>query len=431
MDPKTERVLGGAGGGPRRSEPAPSEAREIERQLDLVRRRTALIETEEELRSKLLRHLRGERRPLRVKLGMDPTAPDLHLGHFVPLRKLRDFQDLGHQAVLIIGDSTAMVGDPSGRNKTRPQLGPDEIEANLQTYLDQVKGIIDTARLEVRRNSEWFSKMGFADVIRLAARMTVGQMLARSDFAKRFSEKSPISIHEFLYPLMQGHDSVMVAADVELGGTDQTFNLHVGRELQQADGEAQVCVTVPLIEGTDGVRKMSKSYGNAIGVAEPPREMFGKLMAISDALMPRYFELLTDRASEEIARLSGPDSNPRESKEALARDVVARFHGVEAAAREAEEFRRVFSERQSPTEVSDVEVPTAAFKNGAIWVVRLLVSLGFASSNGEARTLVKQGAVEIDGKRVSDDSSDVPLKDGALLRVGRHRFVRLRLPRSS
>ena len=400
---------------------------EVDRQLAIIRRRTVEVWTEDDLRRKLLRSLRTGN-PLRVKLGMDPTSADLHLGHYVPLRKLREFQDLGHQAVLIIGTYTAMVGDPSGRNKTRPQLDETEIERNLATYLEQVSAVVDTSRLEIRRNGEWFSKMTFAEVIRLIAMMTVGQMLARNDFAKRYAEQAPISIHEFLYPLMQGWDSVMVRADVELGGTDQTFNLHVGREFQTQKGEEpQVCLTGPLIEGLDGSQKMSKSYGNAIGIRESSRDMFGKVMSIPDVLMPRYFELLTDRSVEEISRLIGADSNPRESKELLARDVVARFHGAEAATREAEEFRRVFTERQSPTNVPTVDLPRSELRDGAMWVVRLLVAIEFATTNSEARTLVRQKAVEIDGTRVSDEKANVPVRDDVLVRVGRHRFVRLRV----
>ncbi|MBI1849066.1 MAG: tyrosine--tRNA ligase [Planctomycetes bacterium] len=405
----------------------PSESAEVERQLAIIRRRAVEVWTEDDLRRKLLRSIRTGN-PLRVKLGMDPTSPDLHLGHYVPLRKLREFQDLGHQAVLIIGTYTAMVGDPSGRNKTRPQLDETEIERNLATYLEQVSAIVDASRLEIRRNGEWFSKMSFAEVIRLTAMMTVGQMLARNDFAKRHAEQAPISIHEFLYPLMQGWDSVVVKADVELGGTDQTFNLHVGREFQTQKGdEPQVCLTGPLIEGLDGSQKMSKSYGNAIGIREPSRDMFGKVMSIPDALMRRYFELLTDRSAEEISRFVGADSNPRESKELLARDVVARFHGTEAATREAEEFRRVFTERQSPTNVPAVDLSRSELREGAIWVVRLLVAIEFATSNSEARTLVRQKAVEIDGTRVSDEKANVPVRDGVLVRVGRHRFARLRV----
>jgi tyrosyl-tRNA synthetase len=414
-------------GSPRSKPPDATEQAEVERQLAVIRRRAVEVWTEEDLRRKLLRSVR-ERRPLRVKLGMDPTSADLHLGHTVPLRKLRDFQDLGHQAVLIIGTYTAMVGDPSGRNKTRPQLGEEEIEANLRTYLDQVAAVIDVARLEVRRNGDWFAKMSFAEVIRLSARMTVGQMLARNDFAKRQAEQAPISIHEFLYPLMQGWDSVVVKADVELGGTDQTFNLHVGREFQTQMGEdPQVCITSELVEGLDGVQKMSKSYGNSIGIRETPREMFGKVMSIPDKLMRRYFELLTDRSTEEIEQLLGPAASPRDAKEALARDVVARFHGAAAAQAEADEFRRVFTEHQAPTAVPEAVVPAGELRDGAVWVVKLLVLLGFAASNGEARTLVRQKAVELDGERVTDEKANVPIRDGVLVRVGRHRFARLRV----
>jgi tyrosyl-tRNA synthetase len=404
---------------------------ELERQLEVIRRGVVPggIVSEDELREKLETSLR-EGRPLRVKLGVDPTAPDIHLGHTVVLRKLRQFQDLGHTAVLIIGDYTAMVGDPSGRSKTRPQLSYADVEANAKTYVDQVSRILRQDRLEVVRNGDWFRKMTFLEVLRLASKMTVARMLERDDFAKRYAEQQPIAVHEFLYCLMQGQDSVEVHADVELGGTDQLFNLLVGRNLQREAGQPpQICITTPILPGLDGVEKMSKSLGNHIGVSDPPSGadgMFGKTMSIPDELMRDYYVLLTDLAMDEIDDvLSG---HPRDAKMRLATEVVAFYHSPEAAELAKEEFEKVFTERGTPEDMPGFAPSAEDLEDGAVWIVRLVQASGCAGSGGEARRLVSQGAVSIDGERVDDIDARVTIVGGEVLKVGKRRFVRLEPP---
>ena len=371
--------------------------------------------TDGEFRKKLAKN-----QPLRIKLGVDPTAPDLHLGFTVGLRKLRQFQDAGHTAVLIIGDYTARVGDPSGRNQTRPMLGDAEIQQNLTSYLAQAGKVLKPG-YETVFNSAWFGKMSFTDILKLASSMTVARMLERDDFSKRFKDGTPISLHEMLYPLMQGYDSVMVKADVELGGTDQTFNLLVGRDLQREAGqEAQVCITLPLLEGLDGVRKMSKSYGNYVGLSEAPKEMFGKLMSIPDALMEKYYTLLTD--------LPMPSGHPRDAKVGLAKELVRMYHGEEAAQAAAAEFDRVFSKGALPEEMPEIEVLPGVLQDGRIWIVKLVAISRLVTSNSDARRQVEQKAVSLDGEVVADPEAKVVLKDGAVLRVGKRRFARIRLP---
>src|SRR3989338_7071366 len=317
-----------------------------QKQLEEIKRGAVDFVNEKEFLEKL-----KKKKTLRVKLGVDPTSPDIHLGHTVVLQKLRQFQDLGHKAVLIIGDYTALVGDPSGTQKTRPQLSPEAIEKNSKTYFEQVKKILDFKSLEIRHNGEWFKKMSFVDIIRLASRMTVARMLERDDFSKRFKGGIPICIHEFIYPLMQGYDSLMVQSDVELGGTDQIFNLLVGRQLQKEEGgESQVVLTIPLLEGTDGIRKMSKSYDNYIGVTEAPSQIFGKVMSISDELMWKYYKILIHRSGEEISILKKKASlgefNPKEAKVGLAKELIERFHSKKEAQAAQEEFDRIFHEKQ-------------------------------------------------------------------------------------
>jgi len=401
---------------------------DVEQQLALIRRGVVPggIVTEEELLRKLESSLR-EGRPLRVKLGVDPTAPDIHLGHTVVLRKLRQFQDLGHTAVLIIGDYTAMVGDPSGRTKTRPQLTYDQVEANAKTYVDQVARVLRRDRLEVVRNGDWFRKMTFLDVLRLAGKMTVARMLERDDFAQRHAAGSPIALHEFLYCLMQGRDSVEIRADIELGGTDQTFNLLVGRDLQRDAGqEPQVCVTTPILPGLDGTQKMSKSLGNHIGVTDPPADMFGKVMSIPDPLMLHYFVLLTAVPLEEIdALLAG---HPRQAKARLAREIVASYHSSDAAQAAADEFDRVFREGELPAEMPSCVLHPADLEDGKVWIVRLVVASGLAPSSSEARRLIQQGAVSLDGARTDDIEARLELRGGEILRVGRRKFARIFLP---
>ena len=324
-------------------------------QMALYERGAVDIYTRGELAKKVERACQTGK-PLRVKLGLDPTAPDVHLGHTVVLRKLRQFQDMGHQAVLIIGDYTSLVGDPSGKSKTRPMLGAEQIEANVKTYLDQVGKVLDVGALEIRHNSEWFSPMTFRDVLALASCGTVAQMLARDDFSGRLEREAAIGVHELLYPLMQGRDSVEIEADVELGGTDQTFNLLVGRDMQKSAGaEPQVALTTPLLVGLDGTEKMSKSLGNYIGVDESPGEIFGKVMSLADAMMTDYFTLLTGVPQSEFSPLA--ESDPRAAKERLGVEIVTEYHGAEAAKTAADEFRRVFSERQAPSEMPEVKTP--------------------------------------------------------------------------
>ncbi len=396
----------------------------IDAQLARIRRGTAEIIVEAELRAKLERSLRTGT-PLKVKLGLDPTAPDLHLGHTVVLQKLRDFQELGHQIVIIIGDFTGMIGDPTGRSETRRPLTWDEIRANADTYKAQLDRVLDMGRTQVRFNSEWLGPLGFEQIIRETAHLTVAQMLQREDFAVRYASGRPISLHEFLYPIAQGYDSVALGADVELGGTDQTFNLLVGRDLQRAHGqEPQVALTVPILEGLDGAQKMSKSLGNYVGVTEPPAEMYGKLMSVSDDLMFRYFELVTRVSDEEIQTLR--TLHPMEAKKRLAFTVTAMYHG-EAGARQGEaHFLRVVQGKEVPEKVERISKATP-FEGEPAW--KVVVMSGLVPSNSEARRQIQQGAVEVDGKLLSD--ANQPLQAGReyLIRVGKRRFMRVFLER--
>lgn len=406
--------------------PTPGEVQEIERQLRAIRRGAVDLVSEEGLRVKLLRSLRSKR-PLRVKLGIDPSSPDLHLGHVIPLLKLRAFQDLGHQAVLILGDGTGRIGDPTGRNKTRPQLTKEEVEQFGATYLEQAERVLllrqeycpaGALPVEVVRNGDWFGKMDFFDTVKLASRMTVARMLERDYFQERWKAGTEIRLHEMLYPLMQGWDSVMVRSDVELGGTDQLFNLLVGRDFQEQEGqEAQICLTTPLLEGTDG-RKMSKSYGNAIGIAENATEMFGKCMSIPDTQMKSYFVLLTNVAEEEIATLLA--GHPREAKARLGKEIVARFQGKDAANAAAAEFDRVFRDREKPQDIPEFHAPA---KTTAI---DLLLLTGFASSRSDARRLVQQGGVKIDDSKVATPEQSLEICDaGILMQAGKRRFAKI------
>jgi tyrosyl-tRNA synthetase len=395
-------------------------AQEVERQLQIIEKNAETLLPREELAQKLARSLTTGK-PLRVKLGIDPSAPELTLGHAVVLRKLRQFQDLGHLAVLVVGDFTARIGDPSGRSKTREPLSPEEIAENMKTYREQAFRILDPSRTEVRYNSEWLGKLTFADILVLSSRYTVARMLEREDFAKRFQEGSPISIMEFLYPLAQAYDSVAVEADVELGGSDQRFNLLVGRDIQEAYGqEPQVILTMPLLIGTDGVRKMSKSWGNYIAISEPPEEQFGKLMAIPDELMPQYFRLLTDIDWEEVAHL-----HPKEAKKKLAWMVVASLHGVEEAEKAQAHFERVFEEERPPEVLPEVKIGHLLDQEEKVPVVELLMASGLVASKSEARRLLSQGGVWLDGVKLPADQDRVRVKNGMILRVGRRRFARL------
>lgn len=391
-------------------------------QLELLKQGTAVLLPEEGLARKLECALeRGE--ALRVKLGIDPSAPQLTLGHAVVLRKLRQFQQLGHRAILIVGDFTRLIGDPSGRTSARPPMSKEEIARNMASYAEQAYKILDPQRTEIRYNSEWLGKLTFEDVVRLSARYTVARMLERDDFSLRFKRGLPITIMEFLYPLAQAFDSVAVAADVEIGGEDQQFNFLIGRAIQEAFGqEPQVILTMPLLIGTDGEMAMGQSKGNYIGVAEPPKEMFGKIMALPDHLMPQYYALLTDLPQEEIDGLS--EAHPRDRKMRLAREIVAQFHSPEAAEAAQEEFIRVFQRRELPR-----ELPTVAIAEESISPLDLLSATGLVKSRGEARRLIDQGGVELDGERLTG-LEPVQIRDGAVLQVGKRRFVRLVLQKS-
>jgi tyrosyl-tRNA synthetase len=403
----------------------------VSEQLALISRGVEQIERREELREKLESCLKTGK-PLRVKYGIDPTGIDVHLGHTVPLRKLRLFQDLGHQAVLIIGNYTALVGDPSGRDQTRARLTPEQVEANARDYLKHVSKVIDISKTEVRPNGNWFGKFGFLDVLRLTGKITMQRMLERDDFTKRVKAGTPIYLHECLYPLMQGHDSVEIRADVELGGSEQLFSLMVGRDLQRDAGqEPQVCITLPILRGLDGVRRMGKSLQNYIGVGETAYDMFAKAMSIPDDLMREWFELLTDRPEEEIARLTdSAQTHPRQAKEMLGKDIVQFYHGNEAATAAAEEWRRRFSQRQDPSEIAEVTVGLSELTNGKMNVCKLLVRLGLAKSNNGARRLLGPNSgvtIGPEREKITDPTASIPITDGLIVRVGNRRIVRIRL----
>jgi tyrosyl-tRNA synthetase len=390
------------------------------KQLQILKKNVVDLVNEEELLDKLKR-----KKQLRVKLGVDPSRPDLHLGHAVVLFKLKQFQELGHRVVLIIGDFTAQIGDPSGRDSTRPMLSEEEVKKNAKTYQEQAFKILDREKTEVHFNSEWLGKMSFADVVKLASRYTVARMLERDDFAKRYKENVPISIAEFLYPLAQAQDSVAIEADVELGGTDQYFNLLVGRHIQQQLGqEPQIVMTMPIIEGTDGKMKMSKSYGNYIAFNDPPNEMFGKLMSIPDWLIVKYMRLLTDISEGEIEEyersMKEGRINPRDVKMKLAFEITKFFHGEDAAKEAQEGFIKVFSKRELPEEMPIVHLDT-----DGVELVELLVKLNVAESKSEAKRLIQQGGVRLDGEKVTDIHAKITLDTEKILKVGKRQFFKL------
>jgi tyrosyl-tRNA synthetase len=399
----------------------------IDEQLGFLRKGTVDCIPEEELRRKLERSAKTGK-PLRVKAGFDPTAPDIHLGHTVLIRKMRHFQRLGHTVIFLIGDFTGMIGDPSGRSATRPALTREQIDENAETYKQQIFKLLDPEQTEIRFNNEWFSKLDADAFVRLAGKATVAQILERDDFKKRFQAQAPISLHELLYALAQGYDSVALEADVELGGTDQKFNLLMARQIQQAYGvkEPQLIMTTPLLEGLDGAQKMSKSLGNYIGITEPPRDIFGKVMSISDDLMWRYYELLTDVSLDEISKLKSAvhrgDRHPRDLKVELACRIVADFYSHAEAEEASREFDRTFREHQTPS-----DVPTIERAAGAIRLVKLLAGEGLAPSVSEAQRLVSQGGVRVNGERVSDVKVEVGAQTGdeALIQVGSRRFLRV------
>ncbi len=399
----------------------------IDEQLALLKKGSVDCIPEDELQRKLERSAKTGK-PLRVKAGFDPTAPDIHLGHTVLIRKMRHFQQLGHTVIFLIGDFTGMIGDPSGRSATRPALTREQIDENAETYKQQIFKLLDRERTEIRFNNEWFSKFGADDFIRLTGKATVAQILEREDFKKRFQSQAPISLHELLYALAQGYDSVALEADVELGGTDQKFNLLMARQIQQAYGvkEPQLIMTTPLLEGLDGVQKMSKSLGNYIGITESPGDMFGKVMSISDDLMWRYYELLTDLSLSEIAALteavSRGDRHPRDLKAELARRIIADFHSQSEAEEASREFDRMFREHQTPSDVPTIEKPA-----GPIRLVKLMVTNGLAPSVAQAQRLVAQGGVRVNGDRVNDVKLELGSQSGneALIQVGSRRFLRV------
>jgi tyrosyl-tRNA synthetase len=412
----------------------------LEEQLALIKQGCQEIIREEELKARLKEAI-ATGKPLRVKAGFDPTAPDLHLGHTVLIQKLKHFQDLGHQVIFLIGDFTGLIGDPSGKSETRPPLTEEEVKANAATYQRQIFKILDKEKTGIDFNSRWMKQMSAQDLIKLAARHTVARMLEREDFHKRYASQTPISIHEFLYPLIQGYDSVALQADVELGGTDQTFNLLVGRDLQREYGQQpQVVITLPLLEGLDGVQKMSKSLGNYVGIDEAPGVMFGKIMSISDPLMLRYFELLTDIAPGELARLKEDlaqgGKHPRQVKEELALELVARYHGKDAALEAAREFARIFREKGLPEKIEEIHITIADTAKSTddivtdkiIWLPFILVKAGMTPSTSEAKRLISQGAVQVDEQRVTDVNLGLKaLGCTYLLKVGKRRFKRVTL----
>lgn len=396
------------------------------KQLEIILRGTVDIVTKEELIKKLERSIK-EHKPLRVKLGLDPTAPDIHIGNAIPIHKLRTFQSLGHTAILIIGDYTATVGDPSGVNKTRPMVTHEKVLENAKTYLTQAGKILDLNKTEIIYNSQWFGKMTFHDVIKLTSKMTVARMMERDDFTKRYNAGIPISVHEFIYPLMQGYDSIMVKSDVELGGTDQLFSLLAGRDLQRDAGmEPQIALTTPLLEGIDGNKKMSKSLGNYIGITESPHEMFGKVMSIPDNLMHKYFELATDLSSNEIEQLLDTrHTHPRTAKAALAKAVVRRYHNDKDADAAAVEFDHIFREHALPDNIPDIQISCNELTDGTLWIARLIVLCGFATTNSEARRLITQGGVSINNEPIHDPTLNVAIKSDTILKVGKRRFARI------
>lgn len=401
----------------------------VSEQMAIIRRGVVEIISEEELERKLS-HAQETGRPLKIKLGLDPTAPDIHLGHTVVLQKMRQFQELGHQVIIIIGDFTARIGDPSGKTETRRQLGEEEVQANALTYKEQIFKILDPNKTDMVFNSTWLAPLTFADVIKLAANYTVARMLEREDFSKRFKKNLPISIHEFFYPLMQGYDSIALGADVELGGTDQRFNLLMGRTLQVAyEQEPQVAITMPLLEGLDGVQKMSKSVGNYVGITEPPQEIYGKLMSLPDELIVRYFELVTSVPSEEIKSvatgLKKGSLHPRDAKMRLAWEVVRQFHSAEAADKAEAEFVKVFQERELPSDIPGFAVPPEAVTDGRVYLPRLIVAAGLVPSTSEARRLISQGGVRVNEEKIVDPNAMITPTPGTIIRIGRRKFARI------
>lgn len=397
----------------------------VNEQLEFLKKGTVDVIREDDLRAKLERFAKTGK-PLRVKLGLDPTAPDIHVGHTVVIRKLKAFQDLGHTVIFLIGDFTGMIGDPSGKNVTRPPLSREEVNANAETYKRQMFKLLDPEKTELRFNGEWMDKFTASDFVKLCAKTTVKQILERDDFTKRLNEEKPISLHELLYPLVQGYDSVALNADIELGGTDQKFNLLMGRNLQREfDQEPQVVITTPLLEGLDGVNKMSKSLNNYIGIDESPNEMFGKVMSISDELMWRYYDLITDLTPAEIATLKSEieaGKNPRDVKVNLAKLIIKDFHSAEAAQAAEDEFNRRFVKKEVPDEIAEVVIAAQTYR-----LADLVVASGLVETKGEAKRLIDQGGIKIDGEKATAASAEIDMTNGksVILQVGKLKFARL------
>lgn len=402
---------------------------QVEMQLSIIRRGVVEIVPEDELKAKLMKSV-VTGTPLKVKLGLDPSAPDIHVGHTVVLHKLRQFQQLGHTVQLIIGDFTGRIGDPTGKSETRKQLSEEDVMRNAMTYKKQIFKLLDPERTTIYFNSEWLAPLNFADVVGLSAKVTVARMLERDDFTKRYSTGQPISIHEFFYPLMQGYDSVALESDVELGGTDQKFNLLMGRTLQKEYGkQTQVAIMTPIIEGLDGVQKMSKSLGNYIGIDEEPNQIYGKSMSIPDELMVKYYELATDMSNEELTQLreglAGGTKHPRDAKMQLAHTFVRMYHGQEAADAAQQHFVTVFQQRALPTDIAEVTVDATQLEDGKIRLTKLLTLLELVASSGEARRSVQQGAVKINEQKMTDVMADVTPQSGDIVQVGKRKFVKL------
>ena len=400
----------------------------VDEQMKVIASGAAQIVPEAELRKKLERGV-----PLNIKLGVDPTSPDLHLGHAVPLRKMRQFQDLGHQVTLIIGNGTALIGDPSGKNSTRPQLSQEQIEANAETYVNQAMKILDPKKTNVVHNGDWILSLDLKGMLELCCKFTVARILERDDFTKRYQSQTPIALHEFLYPVMQAFDSVQIKADVEMGGTDQLFNLLAGRELMEKMGmEPQIALTMPLLEGTDGVRKMSKSYGNYVGLTDEPADMYGKLMSIPDTMIGKYYRLASTLSVDEVdkidAALVDGSADPYELKRALAANICDLYHGVGAGEEAAAEFTRVHSKREMPEQIDEVSVEVEVGDDGLVYLPRVLVAAGLSSSASQARRDIDGGGVRIDGEALPAKSYNVDpalVKKGAILQVGKRHFARL------
>ncbi|MGV7117502.1 tyrosine--tRNA ligase [Paenibacillus kyungheensis] len=408
----------------------PAQQAEVEKQLSVIERGTAEIIPEDALRQKVIKSV-ATGKPLTVKLGLDPSAPDIHIGHTVVLQKLRQFQELGHHVQLIIGDFTGRIGDPTGKSETRKQLTEEQVKHNAETYKEQITKILDPSKMKVYFNSEWLSPMNFADVVNLAAKVTVARMLERDDFTKRYQGGQPISIHEFFYPLMQGMDSVALESDIEIGGTDQKFNLLMGRTLQKEYGKAtQVAITLPIIEGLDGVQKMSKSLGNYIGINEEPNEIFGKSMSVPDELMLKYYELTTDISNEDLAKLKAGladgSIHPRDAKMNLAQNYVRMFHNEEAGVAAKNHFVTVFQQRALPDDIQEVVIDENLLENGKIGLIKLVMTLGFATSTSEARRSIQQGALKINEQKHDDVNASIELSDGDIVQVGKRKFAKIK-----